>query len=205
MRTILRLAAILPLVAALGSGCAGTSPAAREGPPAASALAPGTPAGTAAEGTDAEDRGTLVGDVSGVLAGGAIGRYRDEPTKDREQTVREQGEAPPQGILLHLESVRANPAALAPGDTIQINLTYAVVTPGEGHRVRVRETREISYEGAVVGRATIERSRGSGTWRSTVPVSIAGRAAFGNYRIVASVEAGDSVRDVGEAFFKVRD
>ncbi len=197
MRAFLRFAAILPLLAALGPGCAGIGPAAREGPERAPAAA--------GEGTVPGSPGTLEGTVSGVLAGGSFGRYLDEQEKDREQTVREQGEAPPGGSLLHLESVRANPAALAPGDTVRINLSFAVVTPGDADRVRVRETREILFGDVVVGRVTIERSRGTGTWRSSVPVSIPGGAAFGNYRIVASVEAGVSAKDVGEAFFKVRD
>jgi hypothetical protein len=99
--------------------------------------------------------------------------------------------------------VRSNPAILAPGETVNINLTYAVLTPSADRQVLVKETREILVNGASVGKTSIEITREGGTWKSTVPVTLPPNAASGNYRVVASIESGGG-KDIDETFFKVR-
>jgi len=149
-------------------------------------------------------RGAVIGGLRGALAGGVIGHYRDEQERGRAETNRQYAYAPSQGTRLKIEKVRANPAVLDPGETLNIHVTYAVLTPSPDQQVLVRETREILRNGARVGETTIEVSREGGTWRSTVPITLPVNAAPGNYRVIASVETRGGGKDVEETFFKVR-
>jgi hypothetical protein len=146
----------------------------------------------------------VIGGLLGGLAGGVIGHYLDEQEKDRAQTSKEYGYSPAQGTRLKIELVRANPATLTPGETVNINLTYAVLTPSENQQVPVKETREIFFNGNSVGKTSIEISREGGTWKSTVPITLPANATPGQYRVRASVESQTAGVDSLETFFQVK-
>jgi hypothetical protein len=146
----------------------------------------------------------LIGGLLGGLAGGAVGHYLDQQEKNRAQTSRQYAYSPSQGVQLKIETLRANPASLSSGETVNINLTYAVLTPSEDQQVLVKEKREILMNDTLVGQTSIEISREGGTWKSTVPVTLPATAAPGNYRVVASVETAGSKKDVEETFFRVQ-
>lgn len=202
MTTLATLAACLALL--LSSGCATTDTGGTKPSGTAVGAGAGALGGAAIGGAIGGTRGAVAGGLLGALAGGLIGRHYDEQEKDRAQTGREYGYDPAQGLRLRIEALRANPAALSAGETVNVNLTYAVLTPGEGEPALVRETREILFGGAVVGRASFEVSRGGGTWRSTVPITLPVVASDGDYRVVASVETAAGGKDVAETFFRVR-
>ncbi len=149
-------------------------------------------------------RGAVVGGLLGALAGGVVGHYYDEQEKNLAQTSRDYGYTARQGTRLKVEAVRVNPAALSPGETVNINMTYAVLVPEADQQVPVKETREILVNGTSVGKTSIDISREGGTWKSTVPITLPENAAPGNYRVVASVEIRGGGRDAAETFFKVR-
>lgn len=149
-------------------------------------------------------RGALLGGLLGGLTGGAIGHYYDQMERDYPRTAREYAYSPAEGTRLKIESVRSNPAVLAPGETVNINVVYAVLPTGPDRQVLVSETREILFQGASVGKTSIEITRDGGTWKSTVPVTLPLNAASGNYRVVASVETAGGGKDVDETFFNVR-
>ena len=90
-----------------------------------------------------------------------------------------------------------------PGDTVEIQLTYAVLTPREDVMVPVRESREILFEGSKVGEASVDIEREGGTWRSVVSITLPGNARPGNYRVVASVESRGGGKDIEEITFRV--
>ncbi|MBI5419210.1 MAG: hypothetical protein HZA60_03885 [Deltaproteobacteria bacterium] len=184
--------------------CAQTTQAVRENPRTTIGAGTGVVGGAVVGGLIGGKRGAVLGGLLGGLTGGAIGHYLDQQEKDLAETSREYGYSPSQGTRLKIEKVRANPAVLAPGETVNINLTYAVLTPSAGRQVLVRETREILANGSTVGKTSIEIGREGGTWRSTVPVTLPANAARGNYRVIASVESTGGGKDVEETFFKVR-
>jgi methionine-rich copper-binding protein CopC len=204
MRKILCSCVALVFLSTILPGCAGVEQTAREHPKATVGAGTGVLGGAVVGGLIGGKRGAVIGGLLGGLAGGAVGHYLDQREKDLAQTSRDYGYSPGQGVRLEIEAVRTNPDALDPGETVNINLTYAVLTPSADRQVLVKETREILANGALVGRTSIDVSRDGGTWRSTVPVTLPATAAPGNYRVVASVETPDGARDTGETSFRVR-
>jgi len=204
MRKMLCLAILFGFLAAVLGGCAQTGETVRRNPNAAIGAGAGVVGGAVIGGLLGGKRGAVIGGLLGGLAGGAIGHYMDEQAKDRVQTNREYAYSASQGARLQIESLRINPAALAPGETVNINLTYAVLTPNADDQILVKETRKILMNRTVVGETSIDISREGGTWRSTVPVTLPVNAAAGNYRVIATVESRGVGRDAEETFFHVR-
>lgn len=204
MRKHVCLAILLPFLAATLAGCAQTGQAVRENPNTAIGAGAGVVGGAVIGGILGGKRGAVIGGLLGGLAGGAVGHYLDEQARDRAGTNRAYAYSPKQGTRLEIESLRVNPAALAPGETVNINLQYAVLTPNADDQILVRETRKILRNDQVVGETSIDISREGGTWRSTVPVTLPVSAAAGNYRVVATVESRGVGRDVEETFFHIR-
>ncbi len=204
MRKAVCLGAALCLLAAALSGCAETGQTVRDNRSTAIGAGAGAVGGAIVGGLVGGKRGAVVGGLLGALAGGVVGHYYDEQEKSLAQTNKDYGYSARQGTRLQIETVRVNPAALSPGETVNINVTYAVLVPAADQQVLVRETREILVNGTSVGRTSIDISREGGTWKSTVPVTLPANAALGDYRVVASVETKGGGRDVGETFFKVR-
>ena len=204
MRKFLCLGVALVFLSSVLPGCAGVDQTVREHPKATIGAGTGVLGGAVVGGLIGGKRGALIGGLLGGLAGGAIGHYLDEQEKDLAQTRRDYGYSPREGIRLKIETVRANPSALSPGETVNINLTYAVLAPSTDQQVLVKETRAILVNGTLVGKTSIDISREGGTWRSTVPVTLPAAAATGNYRVLASVETSGGAKDVEETFFRVR-
>lgn len=204
MRKILRLGVALSVLAVSLSGCADTGQAVRDNRKTAIGAGVGAVGGAVVGGLVGGKRGAVVGGLLGALTGGAVGRYYDEQEKTLAQASAEHAYDARQGTRVLIESVRVNPAALSPGETININLTYAVLLPAADEQVLVTESREILVDGASVGKTTIEISREGGSWKSTVPVTLPANAVKGNYRVLASVETRSGGKDVGETFFSVR-
>lgn len=186
------------------SGCAETGQAVQKNQRTAIGAGAGAVGGAVVGGLVGGKRGAVVGGLLGALTGGVIGHYLDEQERSRTETNRQYAYAAADGTRLKIEKVRANPAVLDPGETLNIHLTYAVLTPSPQTQVLVRETREILMNGARVGETSVEITREGGTWRSTVPITLPVNAPPGNYRVIASVETKGGGKDVEEAFFKVR-
>jgi len=204
MRKALCLGVALSFLAAVLSGCAQTGQTVRDNRRTAIGAGAGAVGGAIVGGLVGGKRGAVVGGLLGALTGGVVGHYYDEQEKTLAQTSKDYGYTSRQGTRLKIEAVRVNPAALSPGETININVTYAVLVPAADQQVLVKETREILMNGSSVGKTSIDVSREGGTWKSTVPVTLPANAALGSYRVVASVETKGGGKDVDETFFKVR-
>ncbi len=203
MRKAFCLVVAFCLLAAVVSGCASTEQTVRDNRRTAIGAGAGAVGGAIVGGLVGGKRGAVVGGLLGALAGGVVGHYYDQREKTLDETSKEYGYTPRQGTRLKIETVRANPGALAPGETVNINVTYAVLVPAD-EQVLVTETREILANGTSVGKTSIDISREGGTWKSTVPISLPANAALGNYRVIASVETRGGGKDMEETFFKVR-
>jgi len=204
MRTIVSLAAIAALFVSILSGCAAQNGGMREHQGAVVGAGAGAVGGAVAGGVLGGKRGAVAGGLLGGLAGGLLGNYHDEQEKSLAETRRTHTEYDAaRGTRLKIERVRTSPPSVAPGDTVEIQLTYAVLTPREDVMVPVRESREILFEGIKVGEVSVDIEREGGTWRSVVPITLPGNARPGSYRVVASVESRAGGKDVGEITFRV--
>jgi hypothetical protein len=205
MRKVVSLAAIAALFLPILSGCAAQNGGMREHQGAAVGAGTGAVGGAVIGGLLGGKRGAVAGGLLGALAGGLLGNYYDEREKNLAETRLAHAEYDAaKGTRLKIERVRTNPSSAAPGDTVEIHLTYAVLTPREDVMVPVRESRAILFEGSKVGEASVDIEREGGTWRSVVPITLPGNARPGNYRVVASVESPGGGKDVEEITFRVR-
>jgi hypothetical protein len=204
MRKIVSLGAIAALFVSILSGCAARNSGRQEHQGAAIGAGTGAVGGAVVGGLLGGRRGAVAGGLLGALAGGLVGNYHDEREKNLAETRRGHAEYnAARGTRLKIERVRTNPTSAAPGDTVEIQLTYAVLTPREDVMVPVRENREILFEGSKVGEASVDIEREGGTWRSVVPITLPGNARPGTYRVVASVESRGGGKDIEEITFRV--
>jgi hypothetical protein len=204
MRTIVSLAAIAALFLSILSGCAAQNGGMREHQGAAVGAGAGAVGGAVVGGLLGGKRGAVAGGLLGALAGGLLGNYRDEREKNLAETRRAHTDYDAaKGSRLKIEQLRTTPSTAAPGDTVEIQLTYAVLTPREDMMVPVREYREILFEGSKVGEASVNIEREGGTWRSVVSITLPGNARPGKYRVVASVESRGGGKDIEEITFRV--
>jgi len=204
MRKMVILAAIAALFVSILSGCAAQNGGMREHKGAAIGAGTGAVGGAVVGGLLGGRRGAVAGGLLGALAGGLVGNYHDQQEKNLADTRRAYTEyTPAKGTRLKIERVRTTPASAAPGDTVEIQLTYAVLTPREDVMVPVRENREILFNGVKVGEASVDIEREGGTWRSVVPITLPENARPGNYRVVASVESRGGGKDIEEITFRV--
>jgi hypothetical protein len=204
MRKIVSLGVIATLFVSTLSGCAAQNGGVREHQGAAVGAGAGAVGGAVVGGLLGGKRGAVAGGLLGALAGGLLGNYHDEQEKTLEETRRAHTDYnAAKGTRLKIERVRTNPSTAAPGDTVEIQLTYAVLTPREDVMVPVRESREVLFEGSKVGEASVDIEREGGTWRSIVPITLPGNARPGNYRVVASVESRGGGKDIEEITFRV--
>ena len=205
MRNIVIFGVITALFVSILPGCAAQNGGVREHKGAAVGAGTGAVGGAVVGGLLGGKRGAVAGGLLGALAGGLLGNYYDEREKNLAETRRAHAEYDAaKGTRLKIERVRTNPSSAAPGDTVEIHLTYAVLTPREDVMVPVRESRAILFEGSKVGEASVDIEREGGTWRSVVPITLPGNASPGNYRVVASVESPGGGKDVEEITFRVR-
>jgi len=205
MRTIVGLGVIAALFVSILSGCATQNGGIREHKGAAVGVGAGAVGGAVVGGLIGGKRGAVAGGLLGALAGGLLGNYHDEREKNLAETRRAHTEYDAaKGTRLTIEQVRVIPPTAAPGDTVEIQLTYAVLTPREDVMVPVRENREILFGGSKVGEASVDIEREGGTWRSAVSITLPGDARPGKYRVVASVESRGGGKDIEEITFQVR-
>lgn len=195
----------LVLLAAILPGCATTD--ANLGGHKSTAIGAGAGAvgGAVIGGLVGGKKGAVAGGLLGALAGGLIGNYYDQKEKGLAETRQAHADySAAKGTRLRIEKVKTGPTPVRPGGTVDIDVTYAVLTPNDSVQVPVRETREILFSGSKVGESTVDIEREGGTWRSVVSVTLPGDARPGNYRVLASVEWRGGGKDLKEASFRVQ-
>lgn len=148
--------------------------------------------------------GTLVGGLLGGLTGGVIGNVVEARSWDRAATSQRYHYSSVQGTLLRIEAVEVHPAQIRPGDTINLNMRFAVLTPNVQHTVQVSERRQIFVNGSLVGDSTLQVQRMGGTWTSSQPLTLPANAANGSYRVVMGVTADGTEATQQTTFTVVR-
>jgi hypothetical protein len=145
----------------------------------------------------------VVGTLAGALLGGAIGHFGYDQEKNREQTAKNYSYKESQGTVLRIENLKATPATVRPGETVDLKMTYAVLHDSPDTRVTVTETREITYKGELVGRPEVKVEQVDGTYTTTVPLQLPSSAQKGTYKVKATVES-QYAKDAREITFTVR-
>ena len=133
--------------------------------------------------------GTLLGGLIGGLAGGVIGNVMEARSQDRASTAQQYNYSPAQGTMVRIEGVEAQPGQIRAGETINLNMRFAVLTPNPQQMVLVSERRQILFNSSVVGDSTLQAQRQSGTWTSSQPVTLPANAQSGSYRVAMTVKA----------------
>ncbi len=117
------------------------------------------------------------------------------------ETNRLYGYAYDRGTSVRIESVRAEPRAVRPGQMLRLQLTFLVFAHGQVE-VPVEEVREIWTEGRLWESSAYTMARKGGTYTSSVPVKLPRDVDPGQYKVIFIVRTEES-RDVRETVFKV--
>jgi len=161
----------------------------------------GATAGALLGASGAKTEMAIVGGLLGALAGGLIGHYAYDQRKTKAETAKAYNYDPSQGTVLRIESASVTPKTVSAGETVKINMTYALLGAGSSG-ISVSETREIRYKGELFGKPQVNVTRSDGTYSSNVPITLPSDAQKGKYSIILTVQAGN-VSDSKEASFTV--
>ena len=161
----------------------------------------GAATGAAAGAILGDTKGAVVGGLVGALVGGAIGHYGYDQQRDREETEELYNYEEDYGTMLSIEETDIKPEYIYPGATVAIKVTYALMNP-QGV-TPVREIRQITHEGQLVGKPEVSVERSAGTYTSTIPLHLPDTAAQGIYEVTTIVES-DTARDTQRTSFRVR-
>ena len=148
--------------------------------------------------------GTLLGGLVGGLTGGAIGNVMEARAQDRVATAERYHYTSAQGTILRIEAVEAHPIKIRPGETINLNMRFVVLTRNAQQTIQVSERRQIFLNSSVVGDSTLQVQRMGGTWTSSQPLTLPANAASGSYRVVMSVTADGTEATQRTTFTVVR-
>jgi len=151
----------------------------------------GAATGTVGGAVLGKDTGSaVIGGLLGALVGGAIGHYAYDKDKERDETAQRYGYTPAKGKVIRVERAAVEPAVARPGETVNLNMTYAVLNPTPGATTEVTEVRTITAQnGELVGSPEVRVARTDGTYTSTIPITLPPSTAPGVYRITSKVTA----------------
>jgi outer membrane lipoprotein SlyB len=185
-----RMASVVMLVGgvALLSGCEAIERAIKDNPKTAVGAGAGGAGGALIGGLASGGTAVVVGGLAGVLAGGVIGHLLDRQERTRAATAEMVAYTEEKGNLIRIEEVGINPQSIRPGETVNVNVQYAIVTPSGTERAHIREIRHIYYQGDLVGNPVVEVERPDGTYWSTLPIKLPESATPGRYEVVVGVE-----------------
>jgi hypothetical protein len=204
-RRPLRIIASLILLVgsvALLNGCETVERAIKDNPKTAAGAGVGGAGGALIGGLASGGTGAVIGGLAGVLAGGVVGNLLDRQQRTRAATAETVAYTEEKGNLVRIEEVSLNPQSIRPGETVNINVQYAIITQRGVEPVRVREIRHIYYQGDLVGNPVVVIERPDGTYWSTLPIRLPETATPGRYDVVVGVEMNGAL-DRWEARFTI--
>lgn len=142
----------------------------------------------------------VIGGLLGALVGGAIGHYYSDQKKTRSETAGQYGYRSAQGNMLRLEEASVVPQTVSPGGTVEMKMTYAVLTPAETTEASVIEKREIRHNGELVGNPEVTVARKGGTYTASIPLTLPADAKKGLYVVTNTVRSGTLSEQLQSAF-----
>jgi hypothetical protein len=157
--------------------------------------------------TGAPATGAWVGAAAGGLLGGVGGylyaQHRNSEIRSQQAAAQAYNYQPSQGNVVSVDSATASPAAVSPGQQVDLGMQYTILTPSNAP-VSVTLVREISLNGQMLGQpyqATV--SNANGTFSDSVGYTLPNNATPGNYTVTSKVISsyGSDQRD---AYFTVQ-
>ncbi|MFH1215973.1 MAG: glycine zipper domain-containing protein [Pseudomonadota bacterium] len=149
-----------------------------------------------------DTKSAVLGALAGALVGGAIGHYGYDQKKSRDETQQTYNYKSAYGTVLTLEDVSSVPKRISPGQTVELNMTYAILNPSPDVQTNITETRTIMHNGIQVGRPEVKVTRPDGTWTSSIPLHLPANAEKGTYVVISEIQS-DNVKDSREFTFTV--
>ncbi|GAB4345359.1 MAG: lipoprotein [Candidatus Abyssubacteria bacterium] len=146
--------------------------------------------------------GAVVGGLIGAVVGGVIGHYAYDQQRDSSETRSVYNYETTKGTVLNIEDATPLPRTVHQGETVDLRMTYAVLTPYPDNRISITEIREITYQGELVGRPHVDVQYTDGTYTSTIPLQLPADAKTGQYRVKYIVQSAGA-SDTQEATFEV--
>ncbi len=187
---------------ALMVGCETLERAIKDNPKTAAGAGVGGAGGALIGGLASGGTGAVIGGLAGVLTGGVIGHVLDRQERARAATAETMAYTADKGTIVRIEEVSLNPQAIRPGETLNVNVQYAIITSDGTVPIRVREIRHIYHQGDLVGNPVVAVERMDGTYWSTLPITLPASATPGRYEVVVGVEMNGAL-DRWESRFTV--
>ncbi len=150
-----------------------------------------------------DTEGRIIGGLIGALVGGAIGHYAYDKPRSGPETAETYSYESSQGTIVTIEDVTTNPGSIQPGETVDLKVTYAVLTPAEGERIDIMEIRKITHNNELVGNPQVHVKREAGTYASTLPLRLPSDADRGTYLVKTTIKSAKA-SDVRESRFVVQ-
>lgn len=148
-------------------------------------------------------QGAVLGGLVGGLIGGALGHYSVDKEKDATATAQKYNYQPAQGIRIAIETAAVQPNVVSPGGKVELQSTYAVLTPDPNTPVQVTESFEIRRQGELVGNPKATVTHPAGTYKAALPLTLPATAAKGLYQVTTTISTPGS-QDTRTMTFEVR-
>ncbi len=156
-------------------------------------------------------KGAAIGAGAGALlgagAGWFVGEYRAKKVKDSQQAVADKKWTPKQGVMAKVDSSKASPVQLKPGDQIVLQTEYTVLAPPEKGEVTVKEVRTILFNNQPYGQPIERTSKlAAGTYITEQPLTLPRDMESGTYTVTTVVEpvVDKATKDQGLSAFVVQ-
>lgn len=159
--------------------------------------AAGAVGGALLAGEGSRTKGAILGGLAGALIGGVIGNYTVDKKKTATETSNKYNYQPSAGIIVRIEGATATPNSIRPGEKVDLNASYALMSPSPSTEVAIFESREVRLDGELVGNPEVNVSHNAGTYTSSIPLFLPTDAKKGTYKVITTIRtpAGKDSRE----------
>lgn len=165
--------------------------------------AAGALGGALLAGGGSRTKGAIIGGLAGALIGGVIGNYTVDKKKTAAETSDKYNYQPSAGTVVRIESATATPTVIRPGEKVELNATYALMSPTPNSEISITESREVRIDGELVGNPEVNVSHTAGTYTSAIPLFLPADAKKGTYKVVTTIKS-PAGKDSRETSFVVQ-
>ena len=149
-----------------------------------------------------EHRGTITGELTGALSGGAVGNFAIDQKRSAVDTASSYHYREDAGTLVRIESFVVEPYTVKSGGQVEFVTTYVVMIPDFSMTIPVEVSHEIRHNRELVGKPAVTVDQAAGTYSSSVPLLLPAKAPAGTYKVITTIRAGD-IGDSKETTFVV--